>query len=957
MASDVVTGDRPQAPRRPGRPESRRRGVPPDRLAPAAVLGGLRQRAWSVLTSSAFLVLAAACAAGPMFAEASGNAAFDARRDAVPVTARQADAPVVRLSANVGSSELVRNSVAADLRRIPGLAEPRLTGGSVGAELETGTFWESTAGVGDRRERARLYAVGAPASELVAAGPAMGGDGLWLPAPLATELGVRPGDRIVVTVGIGIGRPRQQAPATVSGIYAVDADGRLPADVPGSRAWALRGPDVPGDTEFRTLPSYLLIGDVATVERLAAAVDDQILWSAEAALAPGTTLSEAQRTAGAVETLRRRYASSAPAEGEEALALRFASGIGRIAETARAATDVTRQRTRPVEWAAIAVGLASVLAVALLSVRRRQRELRHAVAVGMSPLSVGALWLVEHLLPAVLGATLGWVAAWQLVARIGPPGVLEESLAPAALAAGGAALAGLVTVAGVSAAAAARRVRPAPPATLRRALPWGPLVVVAALVAAAGLAGTGGSAGGARGVDLLVPLLVLAAAGVVAGWLPGRLAHRRTTGGGRPVPPRRAVVWLARRRLGGGGPERRLAVTVVTAGLGMLLFALSALQSTAVSADDRIAVAAGAEAVATLEGSWELDDAAVTIPESAPEPEPDPEEPPPPVPGVRTPPLAAGNTLVWRADVTSALDDTPRDVLFVDPVRLRDVALWGRGDDLAAARAALAALDAGPVDEDAPVRAIAVADPASAGLDTVQVSLGYSTEELAVIARVPAFPGMQARPMYVVAADAAFARLSTADPRLRPRTQRATGPLTVRTYLWSAGGAAGLNAVTAPRAVQPERVDTAAELRQGDAYVATARARGYQVAVAGYLALLAVLTLCVYAQRTAAARRPADLMLARVGLGRARVLRARALEFVLLATVAFGAAVAGVAALAPIGARLLDDQPGLRPQMDFQLTPVAVAVTAGAAAVATVLAVVLTMVRSPGAEEDAYRDD
>jgi putative ABC transport system permease protein len=216
---------------------------------------------------------------------------------------------------------------------------------------------------------------------------------------------------------------------------------------------------------------------------------------------------------------------------------------------------------------------------------------------------------------------------------------------------------------------------------------------------------------------------------------------------------------------------------------------------------------------------------------------------------------------------------------------------------------------------------------------------------------------MQARPMYVVAADAAFARLSTADPRLRPRTQRATGPLTVRTYLWSAGGAAGLNAVTAPRAVQPERVDTAAELRQGDAYVATARARGYQVAVAGYLALLAVLTLCVYAQRTAAARRPADLMLARVGLGRARVLRARALEFVLLATVAFGAAVAGVAALAPIGARLLDDQPGLRPQMDFQLTPVAVAVTAGAAAVATVLAVVLTMVRSPGAEEDAYRDD
>jgi putative ABC transport system permease protein len=152
-------------------------------------------------------------------------------------------------------------------------------------------------------------------------------------------------------------------------------------------------------------------------------------------------------------------------------------------------------------------------------------------------------------------------------------------------------------------------------------------------------------------------------------------------------------------------------------------------------------------------------------------------------------------------------------------------------------------------------------------------------------------------------------------------------------------------------------VDTAATLRQGDAYVAAERARGYQVAVAGYLALLAVLTLCVYAQRTAATRRPADLMLARVGLGRARVTRARALEFVLLAAVAFAAAVAGVAALAPIGGRLLDDQPGLLPRFAFPLSPVALAVTAGVAVVATVLAVALTTVRSPSAEEDAYRDD
>jgi hypothetical protein len=919
----------------------------PDRLTAAAVLDGLRQRAWSLLILCAFLVLAASGAAGPMFAEASDNAAFRLSVDAVPATARQNDAAVVRLSTDAGPASVDQQSVLRDVRAVAGLTEPDLTGGSIGAELLAPSFWNSTVSAGDRLGRGRLFAVGSPATELVAVGAPAAQQGLWLPEPLATEIGARPKDQIVLTVQRGNrGKPKQTT-TTVSGIYAVDAGGRLPADVPGSRKWTLRQGDTPGDTEYQTLPSYLLVGDIATVERLAEAVADKIFWSVEAALAPGSTLAEARRTADGVEQLRRYYATRQSVENDNPLATRFASGIGRIVATAQATSDTVRQRTRPVEWASTGVGLASVLAVALLSARRRERELRHAVAVGMSPLRVSGLWLLEHLLPAALGAGLGWLVAWQLVARFGPPGPIEESLSPAATAGTAAVLVGLVTVAGVGAAAAARRVRPEPPATARRALPWTPMLVIVALVAAAGLAGAGGTG---SGIDLLVPLLILAAVGAIAGSLPGRLAGR-----GRQLPksPARAVGWLARRRLGSGGAERRLAVLVVTAGLGMLLFALSAVHSTAISADDRVAVAAGAEGVATLRGSWELDEGAVSAPPEDPL-RPRSEEP---VPGVRTPPLPPGSTVVWRTDVTTLLDDDQKDLQIIDPARFRDVALWGDGADLAAARAAVAALAAEPVAADGTVRTIVVADPTSAAVDLVRVNVGYSTEDLAVAARVAAFPGLQGRPMYVVAADAMFAKLGPDDPRLRPRTNQAPNALFAKTMLWNSAGATGVQAVTASKGVQPDRVDTAAQLRRQAAYVATSRARGYQLAIAGYLALLAILTLCIYAQRTALLRRPTDLMLARVGLGRNRIRQARALEFVLLAAVAFAAAVAGVAALAPLGGRLLDDQPGLLPRFAFQLSPVGLAVTGGAAVVATALAVVLTTVRSASAEEDAYRDD
>jgi hypothetical protein len=391
---------------------------------------------------------------------------------------------------------------------------------------------------------------------------------------------------------------------------------------------------------------------------------------------------------------------------------------------------------------------------------------------------------------------------------------------------------------------------------------------------------------------------------------------------------------------------------VLTAGLGMLLFALSAEHSTEVSADDRVAVAAGAEAVADLPGSYDLDD------QAALEPVEDPLAPPPtePIRGVRTPPLPPGNTLVWHADIRTPLDDDQKDLLIIDRSRFADVALWGHGAALAAARRAVLELAARPVDDHTGMpRVIAVADPASALVDTIRMTVGYVDVDLQVAARVAAFPGMSGRPMYVTTADALFAKFGRDDPRLKPRHARPAGAALAQAFLWNSSGPDGVLAVTAPKSVETERIRTAASLRRDAAYVATARARGYQLAIAGYLALLAVLTLCIYAQRTAVLRRSADLMLARVGLRRSRISRARALEFALLALIALAAAVAGVAVLAPLGGRLLDDQPGLLPRFAFVLSPAGLWTTAGAAAVAFLLAVI--MARPSSSEEAAYRDD
>jgi len=381
----------------------------------------------------------------------------------------------------------------------------------------------------------------------------------------------------------------------------------------------------------------------------------------------------------------------------------------------------------------------------------------------------------------------------------------------------------------------------------------------------------------------------------------------------------------------------------------------------AANTEDRVAVAAGAEAVAQIDGSYLLEPNPVPVP---PDPEPPGTQPPEGlVPGVRTPPLPAHATFVWRIDADSYLGYGTRDLLVVNPEQLLRVAMWGRGADLDAARRALrrlAAVDPATAVFGRPIPAIVVGDTEVGAATDVPVNLGPWSGHLEVIANLPAFPGLgqSNRPLYVVPDTVTFTHLGFFDPRLLPHSGGIILPnLLTRTYVWTSAGAAGVTEILASRNLEPNRLDTAARARQRPTAIAAAQSRGFQLAVAAYLALVAAVALCVYSERTSSAGRPGDLMLARVGVGRTRVVRARAAELAALVVVSLACAAAGLAVLAPLASRLLDEDPKLVPVLRFTVPVQAWTMTAAVAVAATAAAAAIAVLRARTREEEAYRDD
>ncbi|HEX8495825.1 MAG TPA: hypothetical protein VF661_01420, partial [Actinomycetales bacterium] len=580
-----------------------------------APLRTLRWGGWGALTVSALVLLSAAAASGPVLAAVTANAAL---RDQLTAVLREAPASAASVVRVVGGAGAQGRGVLEDaLDDIPGLGPATVTASSVGREqLDRQVRFTPYVSTGDGDgERARLFG-----DDLVGTDPAqvlritsraenIAAQGVWLPDPVAERLGAQAGGQ--VTVGV---RTREETTAervTVAGTYAVQRDGRTPADPPGSSRWTLRGASVPPDTQLGTLRSFLLIADVATAGRLAEQTGDTLLFAVEAQPAPAVpTLTEMRATVAGIRALQQDVRDPAvTGDAPDRLRAQVVTGLPTLVDDASAVAGRTVAWTSTLTAAGVALGLLAVLAAAVLSTGRRRRELELTAALGIRPAVTGGLAALEVVLPALVGAMAGTALAVAGVRLAGPPGELPTSaVLDGGVRAIAAAAVGVLLVGAWTAVSAARAARLVAAERRPRPWPWEAGLALVAVTAAVALRTRPDDTGPPGPVDLLVPLLVITATAALGTRLVLGLARRRAT---RPWG-RRPVLTLALRRLVAGGDV--LVVTALATGLGLLVYAVAAGGSLRQVADDRADVRAGATATAQVEASWLLDPGAAQLP-------------------------------------------------------------------------------------------------------------------------------------------------------------------------------------------------------------------------------------------------------------------------------------------------------------------------------------------------------
>lgn len=953
-------------------------------------------RVWLGLVVMVFVLVSAAAASVPLVVESAQNESVRRVLAASEDAAALRQQPVVRVTGGF-EAPLPGSQAREALDTVPGLAQPTVLGVSFGDELTSiGTPWRSVVapaeGGAEPLDR-RLAAVDDPVTALVPAGgsptspPPAGG--VWLDEAAAAALSVAAGDTVAVTVSRGPATDRVLLP--VAGVYVVAEDGPRPADVEGRTFWRDLTGRLPGGTGFGDAQPPL-VTDVATLSGVSEELADQevelVLWSVEAGLDPAVpTLRDMVSTSRALEDLPPRLRPLSDLAGPVGRFI-VAGGVRDLQDLSTSIATTAVDRTRGVAWTALALAGLAVLVVAAVDDARRRQERRLEAALGLHPLHVGALRVLEVAPLAVLGGALGVAVAWTVVTVRGPGGATTRAgLVAAGQDGATAVVVALLLVGAVSALSAWSTARltvassPAGAPGAGRRVPWRAALLAGAAATVAGvLSGTGDTTGGGGGLEVVAPLLVAASCGALLAALLKALLRRRLdarAGAGRglhageaSLSPGRAGTVLALRRLAAPGDGQDAVVVLLCAGLAMAGFVALADRSLVASVGSKSAVLAGAGTVVELPSG----EALALAPDAVPLPQVD--NPFPydqqqrpldldlvPAADVPVPP---GDTVVWfdRAEVQGS-QQVP--VMVLDTDVAGSVLDFGEGSGaLVEAQEALAVLAAeagarAPGEgDDPPPPVLLVGERRGVAVgEVVEVRGTYSLIRVQVVGAVPLFPGQGAvRSMLVADTDTYLAALQLDDPRYRADVPGS--PLTLRAEYWSARPAAEVAAHVRAAGLPVDEVRTAANRRLQPGFVAAELVQDYQLAVAALLVLVAVVGLAVRADRSTDAALPAAAVLRRTRLGRRGVRRALVLEQVGTVLVAVLGALLAVALLVPLAPALVDPAPRLAPRLDVPAWPLLLAllVVVVTALVPLLLAAGVTGLRlRRSREEVVLRDD
>ena len=715
--------------------------------------------------------------------------------------------------------------------------------------------------------------------------PTAGGGtaGAWVPADLAQQYGVRPGDTLSVDTPSG----RRELP--VAAVYPALTD---PLDAYWCSQRAFLVPNPLSDTP--ALPAIVLPADL--MDSLVG--PDLPMVAAEVVQVtsgrPPRTSTEAARHADRVAALRADVGPLVTGK------LKMENKAALQAATGPRAHRAIGESLLPLSGVSLLVGLGAVVGLGRQWVQRRAAEVRLLWVRGATPASLGAKAGLELGLPLAVGSAAGWLAARSAVPLSAPAAQVDPwapALAAVTAAAGwvaGTVLLGLAVVARVRGLyqprrASGRRRR------LASALRWLPWELVAAGAAAvsylrlrrgAVAVDPGSLLPVVDAVALMFPLLCLAVVVGVMLRLAGaalRAGHRLR---GWRVPP---ALWALRRL---AAQHRLVAALLAVAGLAVGVIAIgvgvSGTEKAAVVDKGRVFV--GSDAAIRLRiptGEQHGLPAAV----------------------------AGTSTVVSMHEV--AYGARRGRVLAVDPASFANGVSWNPewagGTELTELLARL-----GPAGPDGRVPAIQVGSDPMAMYETTEVPPAR------VVATVPTFVGRGHADGMLVISDQAMAGV---DRRAYSR------------YLFTRGDLATVSRALADAGQPTAGAITAVGATDGLPFLVVAWTFDFFVLIGAVLAAVAAAALLVAVEARRRSTAVAHALLGRMGL---RVRALAASHLVELAAIAAAAVAAGLfggwLVLATAGHRL-DPARWLSPEpVPADLLPLAGTVLAVAAAAVVVVA-------------------